>query len=176
LTSFGLTPPAKQLLVIEIGREAATLVLISTGAWLFGRGIQQRCAYFLAIFATWDIFYYVWLKVLIDWPSSIMEWDVLFLIPTVWAGPVLAPVLVSITLLGFAIIMLYRDSQARPLKVTMRDGVGLLFAALVVAVSFCIAGLSAGKPDFRSHFYWLLFACGNLGAIAVLLKCLVQSK
>ena len=176
MTSFGLTPPAKQLLVIEIGREAATLVLISTGAWLFGRGIQQRCAYFLAIFATWDIFYYVWLKVLIDWPSSIMEWDVLFLIPTVWAGPVLAPVLVSITLLGFAIIMLYRDSQARPLKVTMRDGVGLLFAALVVAVSFCIAGLSAGKPDFRSHFYWLLFACGNLGAIAVLLKCLVQSK
>ncbi|MCJ7675057.1 MAG: hypothetical protein MUO33_07885, partial [Sedimentisphaerales bacterium] len=107
---------------------------------------------------------------------SIMEWDVLFLIPTVWAGPVLAPVLVSITLLGFAIIMLYRDSQARPLKMTMRDGVGLLFAAFVVAVSFCIAGLSAGKPDFRSHFYWPLVACGNLGAIAVLLKCLVQSK
>jgi hypothetical protein len=176
LISFGLTPPAKQLLVIEIGREAATLVLISTGAWLFGKGIQPRCAYFLTIFATWDIFYYVWLKALIDWPSSIMEWDVLFLIPTVWAGPVLAPVLVSIILLGFAIIMLYRDPQARPLKMTMRDGVGLLFAAFVVAVSFCIAGLSAGKPDFRSHFYWPLFACGNLGAIAVLLKCLVQSK
>ncbi|MCJ7673904.1 MAG: hypothetical protein MUO33_01995, partial [Sedimentisphaerales bacterium] len=66
MISFGLTPPAKQLLVIEIGREAATLVLISTGAWLFGKGIQPRCAYFLTIFATWDIFYYVWLKALID--------------------------------------------------------------------------------------------------------------
>jgi hypothetical protein len=164
------------MLAIEIGRETATLVLISAGAWLFGRGIAQRCAYFLTIFATWDIFYYVWLKLLIDWPSSIMEWDVLFLIPTVWAGPVLAPVFISITLLGFAIIILYRDSQARPLRVTMMDGVSLLFAALAVAVSFCIAGLSASKPDFRSHFYWLPFACGNIGAIVILLKCLVQSK
>jgi len=164
------------LLIVEVGREAATLVLISTGAWLFGKGIAQRCAYFLTIFATWDIFYYVWLKLLIDWPSSIMEWDVLFLIPTVWAGPVLAPVLVSATLLGFAITILYRDSQTRPLKVTITDGVGLFFAALIMAVSFCIAGLSAHKSDFRSHFYWPLFACGNIGAIAILLKCLLQSK
>jgi len=166
----------KQLLAIEIGREAATVVLISTSAWLFGSGIQQRCAYFLTIFAVWDIFYYVWLKVLIDWPSSIMEWDILFLIPTIWAGPVLSPVFVSVTLLGFAVMMLYRDSQARPVKVTMVDWVALLFAGLIVALSFCIAGQSASKPDFHSHFYWPLFACGNLGAIAILLKCLVQSK
>ena len=52
----------KALLLTEIGREAATIVLIFTGAWLFGRNLRQRFAYFLTIFAVWDIFYYIWLK------------------------------------------------------------------------------------------------------------------
>jgi len=105
----------KALLLTEIGREAATIVLIFTGAWLFGRNHQQRFAYFLTIFAVWDIFYYVWLKVLSawlkaipNWPESIMDWDILFLIPVAWAGPVLAPVLVSITLLVFAMTIIPR--------------------------------------------------------------------
>ena len=113
----------KALLLTEIGREAATIVLILTGAWLFGRNLQQRFAYFLTIFAVWDIFYYVWLKVfsaclkaIPDWPQSIMDWDILFLIPVAWAGPVVAPVLVSITLLVFAMILLYRDWCGRPIR------------------------------------------------------------
>src|SRR5690606_3193495 len=95
LEVFGVTPEARRLLLTEIGREAATLVLILTAAWLFGRSRQERVAYFLVIFAVWDVFYYVWLKVLLNWPASIMDWDILFLIPAVWASPVLYPVLVS---------------------------------------------------------------------------------
>ncbi len=176
LTNFGINPLWKPLLITEIGREAATLVLILTSAWLFGKNHHQRFAYFVTIFAVWDIFYYVWLKVLIDWPASIMDWDILFLIPMPWAGPVLAPVLVSFILLLFAVIILHRDSCDRVLNVNRTEWLGFVLAGLIVVVSFYIAGLHIAKPDFKSHFYWLLFAFGYIFAIALFLKCLLKSK
>src|SRR4030042_2063929 len=107
-------PAQKYLLLTEIGREAATIAIILAAAYLFGRNRRQRFAYFMVIFAIWDIFYYVWLKVILDWPASIMDWDILFLIPVTWPSPVLYPVLVSITLIVFAVVILYRGSPARP--------------------------------------------------------------
>ena len=166
----------KALLLTEIGREAATIVLILTGAWLFGRNLQQRFAYFLTIFAVWDIFYYVWLKVLLGWPASIMDWDILFLIPVAWAGPVVAPVLVSITLLVFAMIILYRDCCDRPIKASRIEWLGFIAAAVVVVVSFCIPGPHIAAPDFQSYFYWPIFAAGLLAAIALFVKCLLKPK
>jgi hypothetical protein len=176
LTEFGIGPLWRRLLLTEIGREAATLVLMLTGAWLFGRSRQERFAYFLAIFATWDIFYYIWLKVLLNWPASIMDWDILFLIPTPWGGPVLAPVLISLTLLMLALIILYRHSGGRPIKVSLIHWVGFILAGLIVVASFCIAGLHITKPDFRSHFHWPLFAVGQISAIVLFLRCLLKSK
>jgi hypothetical protein len=176
LAEFGISPLWKRLLLTETGREASTLVLIFTSSWLFGRNLQQRFAFFLTIFAIWDIFYYVWLKVLLDWPSSIMDWDILFLIPIAWAGPVLAPILISLTLLIFAIIILYRSSQARPLKPTLTGWLAFILTGLVVVVSFCIAGLHIAEDDFKSHFHWPLFAAGHLSAVALFVKYLLKSK
>ncbi len=176
LTEFGLSPLWKRILLTEIGREAATMVLIFTSAWLFGRNLLQRFASFSTIFATWDIFYYVWLKVLINWPASIMDWDILFLIPVAWAGPVLAPLLVSATLLSFGAIILYRCSCGRAIKATLTDWFGFVFAGLVVVVSFWIAGWHIAEPDFQSYFYWPLFALGPILAIALFIKCLLKSK
>jgi hypothetical protein len=169
-------PLWNRLLWTEVGREAATIVLIFSGAWLFGRSRQQRFAYFLTIFAIWDIFYYVWLKILLDWPSSIMDWDILFLMPTAWASAVLYPVLISLTLLVFAVIILYRCSRGRPLKVTLLEWLGFLLASLIVVASFCIAGLHTSEPDFESYFYWPLFAVGHIAAILLFMKCLLKAK
>jgi hypothetical protein len=176
LTFFGMNPLWNRLLITEIGREAATIVLIFTGAWLFGRNRQQRFAYFLVIFAVWDIFYYVWLKVLINWPASIMDWDILFLIPRTWASAVLYPVLVSIAMLLFAMVILYCNSRARPIKVTGLDWLAFSLAGLIVVTSFCIGGLHMGENDYESYFYWPLFGAGYLLAVAVFLKCLLKSK
>lgn len=176
LVDFAAGPLWKPLLLTEIGREAATIVLIFTAAWLFGQGPQQRFAWFLTIFAVWDIFYYVWLKVLLDWPASIMDWDILFLMPVAWASPVLAPLLVSITLLVFAVIILYRCSYAKPIRVTPAEWMGFCAAGLIVAVSFGIAGLRIAKPDFKSHFYWPLFAAGGILALALFFRCLLRSR
>ncbi len=173
---FGIGPHWKRFLITEIGREAATIVLIFTGAWLFGRNRRQRFAYFLTIFAIWDIFYYVWLKVLIDWPVSIMDWDILFLIPGTWASAVLYPVLISITMLIFAAAILYRDARGRDIKVTRVDWLVFVLAGLVVVISFYIPGRHVTENDFKSYFYWPLFAAGLLLAIGMFLKCLLKSK
>ena len=176
LTIFGIDPLWRRFLLTEIGREAATIVLIFTGSWLFGRNRRQRFAYFLTIFAIWDIFYYVWLKVLIDWPVSIMDWDILFLIPNTWASAVLYPVIISITMLLFAAAILYRDARGRPIKVTRADWLVFIIAGVIVVVSFYIPGRHVAEPNYKSYFYWPLFFLGHISAIAVFLKCLLKSE
>lgn len=173
---FGAGSLAGRLLLTEIGREAATIVVIFTGAWLFGRNRRQQVAYFLTIFAVWDIFYYVWLKVLIDWPASIMDWDILFLIPRTWASPVLYPVLISITMLVFAMVLLFGHSRAGAIRVTRLDWLAFCVCGVIVVMSFCIGGLHITEQDFASHFYRSLFAAGYVLALAVFLKCLLKSR
>jgi hypothetical protein len=170
LAGFASSAFWDRLVLTEVGREAATLVIILASSWLFGRSLGQRFAFFLAIFAVWDIFFYLWLKLLLDWPASLMDWDILFLIPVTWAGPVLAPLLVSFTLLVFSIIILYRCSCGVPIKQSRIDWLGFILAALAVAVSFCIAGRGVTEPNFRSYFYWPLFALGLVSAIALFIR------
>ena len=55
----------------------------------------EEFAGFVVVFGVWDIFYYVFLRVLVTWPASLLDWDILFLIPLPWVGPVLAPVLIA---------------------------------------------------------------------------------
>lgn len=176
LTMFGLDPIGKRLLLTETGREAATIVVMFTGSWLFGKNRRQRFAYFMIIFAVWDIFYYVWLKVLLDWPSSIMDWDVLFLIPIPWASAVLCPVLISIALLLFAAVILYRDAHCRTIKVTWANWLIFIIAGIIVTVSFCTPGPYVTEPDYKSYFYWPLFTAGLLLAVGMFIKCLLKSE
>jgi hypothetical protein len=172
---FSEQPHLKKLLFNEIGREAATMVLILTACWLAGRNRQQRFAYFLTIFAVWDIFYYVWLKILIGWPATIMDWDILFLIPVTWASPVLYPVVISIVWLVWAAIILYLDSRGRYLGPTLSDWLAFAAAGLIIIVSFCIAGVHITEPGFESYFYCWLFAIGLLLGIATFAKCCLKS-
>src|SRR5215471_13766120 len=78
-------------LLLELGREAATIVMLATVGIAAGRTKVGKGAYFLLLFGVWDICYYIWLKAFVEWPSSLLTWDVLFLIPVPWVGPVLAP-------------------------------------------------------------------------------------
>ena len=94
---FPLVPIDNRLAVTEVIRESATIMMLIAVSCLSGRTLSERFAWFLYCFAVWDIFYYIFLKFLIGWPASFMTWDVLFLIPAPWVGPVIAPVIVSST-------------------------------------------------------------------------------
>ncbi|MDW8321050.1 MAG: hypothetical protein RMM08_06790 [Armatimonadota bacterium] len=90
----------QSMLRTEIGREAATIVMLASLAWLAAHDPLHRLGVFLLAFGVWDIFYYIFLKVLIRWPESLRTLDVLFLIPIPWIGPVWLPVSVSIGMIA----------------------------------------------------------------------------
>src|SRR5580700_5988368 len=80
---------------IELVREAATLVMLAAVGMLAARRWQKRLAYTVIAFGGWDIFYYVFLRLMSEWPKSPFDWDVLFLLPLPWWGPVWAPVCIA---------------------------------------------------------------------------------
>lgn len=99
---FGPVPELKVFsprdMKTEIIREAATLVMLLTVAWLAGRKLRTRWAAFIWAFGVWDLTYYLWLYVLIGWPPALTTTDVFFLIPTPWLGPVWLPMVCSLVL------------------------------------------------------------------------------
>jgi len=100
---LGAVPPTAQILAglpenlvaVEMLREAATIVMLVSVALLGARDGVGRVALFLWTFATWDIAYYAGLWIMIRWPSSLREFDVLFLIPQPWISQVWFPLAVS---------------------------------------------------------------------------------
>ncbi|HUC95606.1 MAG TPA: hypothetical protein VMR76_01435 [Candidatus Saccharimonadia bacterium] len=84
---------------IELARETATIVMLISVACIAGKNKRQRIGAFLVGFACWDIMYYVFLKVLDGWPSSLMTKDIYFLIPVTWVGPVITPLVISTIML-----------------------------------------------------------------------------
>ena len=101
-----LKPFSKKLILTELGREAATIVMLLTLALIAGYSIKSYIAYFLLLFGIWDIFYYVFLKVILGWPESFSTTDVFFLIPVPWIGPVWLPVLLSLIIISIGLIIL----------------------------------------------------------------------
>jgi hypothetical protein len=176
LVSFPLTAQSRSMVLVEVGREAATIVLIFCAAYLSGHNRRQRIAYFLIIFAIWDIFYYVWLWVILGWPGSVMDWDVLFLIPLPWAGPVLAPVLVSLMMLVLAGIILYRDFYGKLINVSTWETLGYSVSGLIVITSFCLAGKYIQSADYASHFSWLIFLIGLLTACVLSARLICKKE
>jgi hypothetical protein len=84
-----------RFLNIEMTREAATIIMLVTIAWLAGGSWIVRGVFFLWTFAFWDLFYYLSLFILIKWPPKFSTIDVLFLIPKPWIAPVWFPISIS---------------------------------------------------------------------------------
>src|SRR5262245_47638945 len=148
----------------ELVREAATLVMLFTVGWLAGTTRRQRLGYAFLAFGVWDIFYYVFLKVLAPWPNSLLDWDILFLIPLPWWGPVLAPVSIAGLMIvwGTLVTQFERDthpSGSNP-KAWLLSLVGAVLA-LYVFMEDSIRVSSEGEQALRdllpTRFDWPLF-------------------
>lgn len=115
--SFPLKLMPLNLIAMELSRELASIAMLVAVAAIAGKKFWERFGYFIILFGIWDIFYYVWLKATIDWPSSLFDWDILFLIPIPWIGPVIAPILVALLMVitGLSITSLFvRGYTFRP--------------------------------------------------------------
>lgn len=105
--NFPLITMPEWIIVVELTRELCTLFMLCTVAWISGKTFLQRLSVFLFVFGVWDILYYVALKLFLDWPESLLTWDILFLIPITWVGPVLAPVICSVVMIIMTLIFDY---------------------------------------------------------------------
>ena len=189
--AFKLIDP--HILLIEVAREAATLVMLWAIGFLTGKTRRERFAYFLLCFAVWDIFYYIWLKVFIDWPASFFEWDILFLIPVTWLGPVLSPVICSFTMILLATVLL----RKRQVRLTARSVIALSAGSLLIFYTYVkdyttlLLNNNLSSDYFHlfqnkkfitiatsylpHHYNWTVFSLGEVLIIVVILELYFRS-
>lgn len=165
---FPLRPAAEagDLLLIEVGREVATIVMIGTLGVLVGRTGPERLAWAAVVFGVWDIGYYAWLQVFTGWPGSLGTTDLLFLIPLPWVGPVWSPVLVSVALVGVGFAVAARQWAGRQIRVTRRHWAAGLVAGLIVIASYTIDSGRLLEGSLPGPYPWPIFAVGMALALA----------
>jgi hypothetical protein len=179
---FPLVPMHDYVGLVEIFREAATVIMLIGVGVLAGKNTSQRVAFFLLSFAIWDLFYYVFLKVILDWPSSWLTWDILFLIPAPWVGPVLSAVIAALTMTGYAAVILIQEFRGQSKEINTREWLCISAGSLIVIISWmwdymkysgrmadvsqnALKTLSTYVPD---HFNWWIFLTGELLLVATI--------
>jgi hypothetical protein len=156
----------------ELVRELSTLVMLITVGTLAGRTWQGRLGFAAVAFGIWDIFYYVFLNVLTGWPRSILDWDILFLIPLPWWGPVIAPVSIAFLMISWGTLAALGEERTPGVKTTPTAwAIGLIgiFVALYVFMQDTMKVASQGEAAVRKvlpeQFDWLTFSVA-LGLMA----------
>jgi hypothetical protein len=146
---------------VELWREAATLVMIATLGVLAGRTWLRRAGYAAMAFGVWDIFYYVFLRLVSGWPRTLLDWDILFLLPLPWWGPVLAPVSIALVMIVWGTLATQWGESATGVRSTWA------LACVGIALALTVFMIDAGRalPDGRdavlqvlpTTFNWELF-------------------
>jgi hypothetical protein len=157
-----------RMAAIEVGRQAATIVMLIGVALLAGSDRWERFLCFCLAFGVWDILYYVWLKLLVAWPESFLTWDILFLIPVPWIAPVLAPLIVAIAVTAGSGFLLRLKSKGRDLS--FHRGIWALAIAggIVVILSFTLDFRAVLEGRQPLPFPWWLFGAGMAMAVGAL--------
>ena len=162
-----------RLIRIEFGREIATIIMLVGIGWVAGRNRFQRFCFFMLAFGIWDIFYYIWLTVMIGWPESLMTWDLLFYVPLPWVGPVITPVLIALTMAAAGTLIIYYDEKGYDVAWRWYDLAIELFFALIMIVAFCwdwkniiqVPG-SPERTGVPNPFAWWLYLPAYVSAVA----------
>ena len=149
---------------VELVREAATLVMLAAVGTLAARTWPRRIGYSAIAFGVWDVFYYAFLRVMSGWPTSLFDWDVLFLLPLPWWGPVLAPVCIALLMIAWGTLVTQGPSPASTTPLTRAfhasSGVGIALA-LVIFMADALRALPHGRAAVEQAlpltFDWPLF-------------------
>ena len=120
----------------ELFREIATIIMLAGAGIIAGRRNIEKFAIFIYVFAVWDIFYYVFLKIILNWPESFLTFDVLFLIPVTWVGPVIAPIINSLTMILLSALIIYFIEKKGHAKTGFIVWALLITGSLIVIFSY----------------------------------------
>lgn len=174
------------LIRIEFGREIATIVMFVAVGWVTGKSKLQRFCFFMIAFGIWDIFYYIWLYIMVGWPESLMSWDLLFYVPLPWVGPVITPLLIAVTMVGAGSLIIYYYKKGYVISWRWYDMAIELGCGVLIIVAFCwdwknilqVPGdiMRSGVPN---PFAWWLYLPAYLFSIiyfAIRLKQILSVK
>ena len=155
--SFPLKPLAPDMVAMEIVRECSTIIMLAAVGALAGRSRWEKFSWFLIAFGVWDILYYVWLKVTIGWPATMIDWDVLFLVPLPWIGPVIAPVLIALLMVILGILAVFRLANGRFFHPGWLSWILALAATIILLYSFMldIPATLGGQPPSPYPYQFL---------------------
>ncbi|MFZ4796523.1 MAG: hypothetical protein ACOYMA_03460 [Bacteroidia bacterium] len=175
---FPLQDIKKNIIIVELWRELATIIMLAAIGFLAGRTKAQRFVFFIFSFGVWDIFYYVFLKIFLNWPDSLFTWDILFLLPVPWIGPVLAPCIVSLSFIVLTFLVLWLESKGFEVKIKLKHYIVLSLACFVIICSFTldyiqllVFGQNNLAPEkmlvlFKHYepitYHWWLFFIGEI--------------
>lgn len=158
--SFPLKLSTLSEAAVEAVREFATLIMLVVVGMLAGKTTWQRYSYFMIAFGVWDIFYYVWLKVIINWPASMLDWDILFLIPIPWIGPVLAPILVSLTMIAGGWLILHLEEKHGVFRASRTAMTLALLGSAAILISFVLDTDAALRFRYPRPYHYELLVLG----------------
>jgi hypothetical protein len=162
-----LSPEHITRLNIEIGREVATLLMLAGVALATTRNLREWAAAFVVSFGIWDLAFYLFLKLLANFPASLFTWDLLFLVPVPWVGPVLAPVLVSISMVLGGLTLLWHEYRGRSIHIGAMHWVFMLLGALLIIGAFVRDYSQVLSGGSVNEFHWALFSLGlAIGVLA----------
>ncbi len=140
------------LLKTELAREFATLLMLAAAALAVSRNTGHWLAAFLIAFGT-----------------------LLFLIPVPCAAPVLAPILVSVTMIGSGFVYLTREWNGRPVRLGPLHWFGFTAAGLLLILAFTWDFRNTSGGGIPQSFAWLLFGVGEALGVGAYLHALTAS-
>ena len=161
---------------VEMMRELMTLIIILAVAELTFRTFLKKFAACMIIFGIWDILYYIFLKIYLDWPESFFTWDILFLLPFPWVGPVLAPILLSLSLIYAGVVILVEMNRGYHFQIDKRFWIMEIIAGIIIIISFMINGIVVINQTIPASFPWLIFLVGLFFGLVVFHYCLVKNS
>jgi hypothetical protein len=170
LIAFG--PEHTTRLKIELGREFATLAMLASVGLIAARRAREWIAAFVICFGVWDIAFYLFLKLLLDWPASLFTWDILFLLPVPWVGPVIAPILVSISMITAGVVVLWREYSDRPVSIARSQWAVIILGGAIVVAAFVWDFRNTGMGRSPNPFNWTLFFLGELTGLLAFVSAL----
>lgn len=162
--NFPLVVIDYDIAVVEFWREAATIIMLIGVGILAGKNALQKFVFFLYSFAIWDIFYYMFLKVFLDWPESLFTWDILFLIPVPWVGPVIAPCLIALEMIVLTFLVLHFQEKGKHVKINWRESGLLLLGSLLALVAFMWDYIMYLKDYGATNAAWTLSSDADMFA------------
>jgi hypothetical protein len=156
----------------ELCRELATLLMLGGVALMNGRNVREWLAVFLACFGIWDLTFYISLKALLNWPASLLTWDLLFLLPVPWVGPVAAPLLVAISMIGIGLAVLWREYNGDPVEIGRIRWILIIAGGALLFVAFTADFGNTTRGRYPMAFHWGLFLAGETGWLLALASAL----